>query len=274
MGHYFTIDISESFDDIIINSTCTDNISIYNSNGSPTTIQRCYPLLINFAHKCCQRSQQRNCNTGLINGIRQCIKMNMSIFDNDQQFMKRNKHILNQTRGAGYWLWKPYIILKELYLAREGDIIIYSDATVNFIRNIQPLIDLTKYQDVITFKHTSKEYIWTKRDAFITMNVDEPLYYNSSAGIASYVILRKSLMSMTFVSEWLTYAQDNRIITDDKNVFNQKNYDGFRENRHDQSILSLLAKKWNLTIYPDPSQRGNRQKRPYSTFFYHHRIRD
>ncbi|CAF1348649.1 unnamed protein product [Adineta steineri] len=262
MGHYFTIDISESFDDIIINSTCTDNISIYNSNGSSTTIQRCYPLLINFAHKCCQRSQQRNCNTGLINGIRQCIKMNMSVFDNDQQFIKRNKHILNQTRGA------------ELYLAREGDIIIYSDTTVNFIRNIQPLIKLTKYQDVITFKHTSKEYIWTKRDAFITMNVDEPLYYKSSAGIASYVILRKSLMSMTFVSKWLTYAQDNRIIIDDKNVFNMKNYDGFRENRHDQSILSLLAKKWNLTIYPDSSQRNKKQKRPYSTFFYHRRIRD
>ncbi|CAF1278666.1 unnamed protein product, partial [Adineta steineri] len=50
------------------------------------------------------------------------------------------------------------------------------------------------------------KYIWTKRDASITMNVDEPFYYNSSAGIASDVILRKSLMSMTFVSEWLTYA--------------------------------------------------------------------
>jgi hypothetical protein len=106
------------------------------------------------------------------------------------------------------------------------------------------------------------------------MDVDKPSYYNSSAGVASYIILRKSLMSMTFVSEWLTYAQDSRVLTDEKNVLDKKDYDGFREHRHDQSILGLLAKKWNLTVYPDPSQWGEPVTRPYPTIFNHHRSRN
>jgi hypothetical protein len=106
------------------------------------------------------------------------------------------------------------------------------------------------------------------------MGVDEPSFYNSSAGVASYLAVRKSAMSMAFVSEWLKYAQDSRALTDDPNVLGSPNYKGFRGHRHDQSILGLLAKKRNLTIYPDPSQWGNGAVRPYPTIFFHHRLKD
>jgi hypothetical protein len=56
-----------------------------------------------------------------------------------------------------------------------------------------------------------------------------------------------------------------------KNAFDKKNIDGFIEHRHDQSVLGLLAKKWNLTTYPDPSQFGETAPRPYPTIFNHHR---
>jgi hypothetical protein len=78
---------------------------------------------------------------------------------------------------------------------------------------------------------------------------------------------------MNFVSEWLTYAQDSRAITDDNNVLGSTNYPDFRDHRHDQAILSILAKKWNFTVYPDPSQWGESVKRPYPTIFNHHRSR-
>lgn len=104
------------------------------------------------------------------------------------------------------------------------------------------------------------------------MGVDHPSFYNSSAGVASYLVVRKSAMSVAFVSEWLEYAQDSRALTDDGNVLRLRNYKGFREHRHDQSILGLLAKKRNLTIYPDPSQWGEGGMRPYPTIFFHHRV--
>jgi hypothetical protein len=98
----------------------------------------------------------KNCITGLANGVKQCLKADMNIFDHDRQFVARNRHILNHERGSGYWLWKPYILLKELYLASEGDIIIYSDAAVNFVENITHLIRLTQNQDVIVFEQDWK----------------------------------------------------------------------------------------------------------------------
>ena len=114
--------------------------------------RRCYPLLINFAHGCCKRAQKANCLTGLQYGLKQCMMFNKRILDNNPHFVDRNKNILQRKRGAGYWLWKPYIIFQELYLAREGDIIVYSDASVNFIANISYLIKLTEKQDILVFR--------------------------------------------------------------------------------------------------------------------------
>ena len=115
---------------------------------------RCYPLLINFADGCCRRSQKNNCLTGLQYGIRQCMMFNKQILKINPDFLARNRHILRRKRGAGYWLWKPYIILRELYLASEGDIIVYSDAAVDFVANISHLTKLTEKQDIIVFRLT------------------------------------------------------------------------------------------------------------------------
>jgi len=72
---------------------------------------------------------------------------------------------------------------------------------------------------------------------------------------------------MKFVSEWLAYAQDRRAITDDDNVLGSINYPDFHGHRHDQAILTLLTKKCGLTVYPDPSQWGESEKRPYPNHF-------
>ncbi len=116
--------------------------------------QRCYPLLINFAHQCCRREQRKNCLTGLQFGIQQCVMFNKRSLNTNPTFVNRNKNILERKRGAGYWLWKPYLIFQELYLARDGDIIVYSDALVNFVANISYLIELTAKQDMIIFELT------------------------------------------------------------------------------------------------------------------------
>ena len=49
----------------------------------------------------------------------------------DEQFRQKNQHILSQGRGAGYWLWKPYIIYKWLTdpsMEDDNSYVIYSDA--------------------------------------------------------------------------------------------------------------------------------------------------
>jgi hypothetical protein len=47
------------------------------------------------------------------------------------------------------------------------------------------------------------------------------------------------------------------------------NYKEFKDHRHDQSIFSVLTKKYNLLAYRDPSQWGNKDIKTYkSTSFY------
>lgn len=42
-----------------------------------------------------------------------------------------------------------------------------------------------------------------------------------------------------------------------ENVTGKKNYQTFIEHRHDQSVFSLLSKKYKLQAFRDPSQFGN-----------------
>ncbi len=146
-GMSHTLISSESFHNA--SASCHSRSVIGHQTNS--SARRCYPLLINFAHRCCKRGQKNNCLTGLQYGIHQCVMFNKRILDSSPGFVNRNKNILQRKRGAGYWLWKPYIIYQELYLARDGDIIVYSDALVDFVANISYLTKLTEKQDIIVF---------------------------------------------------------------------------------------------------------------------------
>src|ERR1017187_1102121 len=46
----------------------------------------------------------------------------------DDLFYSRYRHILEQKRGGGYWLWKPYFIQRTLSRLSDGDYLFYSDA--------------------------------------------------------------------------------------------------------------------------------------------------
>jgi hypothetical protein len=82
-------------------------------------------------------------------------------------------------------------------------------------------------------------------------------YSGTGQLLASFVIIKNSWKSKLFVANWLTYASDERAITDLPNQLGKPNYPAFQEHRHDQSVLSLLGKKWNVFIGDDPSQWGD-----------------
>jgi hypothetical protein len=140
-------------DSVSVSVSVPSSCHIVNIYGL-TNQTRCYPLLVNFAHQCCRQSQQDNCDTGLASGIKQCVKLNMDIFKFDEDYRRRNNDILSRSRGAGYWIWKSYILWHELYVAREGDIIVYSDAGVNFTAHIDKILPFMPKQDVLMFKQT------------------------------------------------------------------------------------------------------------------------
>ncbi|MEO1520478.1 MAG: hypothetical protein AAFU78_06840 [Cyanobacteria bacterium J06633_2] len=227
-------------------------------------------LLINYANHCFYKSQKLNSKTGrAVGGFDKIISYSPKNIG--KSFYEKNKKILAQRRGAGYWLWKPYLMKKSLELLNDGDFLFYCDSGSYFIQPITPLIEisLNNGQDIIPFGSPyCKEKTWTKRDAFILMDCDSPEYFESHQRLASFVLFKKSDYTMTFLEDYLHFAQDERIITDIENQCGLPNYPGFKENRHDQSIFSLLTKKYELDDYRNPSQYGNSCKEFYSNSQY------
>ena len=166
--------------------------------------------------------------------------------DVDPVFREKNKDILSRKRGNGYWLWKPYIIYKTIVeKLKYGDYLIYSDACVLYMNSSRLLVNFLEQHKakMWTYKLTYKEKLYTKRDAFILMDADTPYYTDTYQYMATLMIYKKYKYTVKFIKEWLHYSQDKRIITDDQNTMGKKNYPEFRDNRHDQTVLSLLIKK-------------------------------
>ncbi|MBQ9478463.1 MAG: hypothetical protein IJU71_02825, partial [Selenomonadaceae bacterium] len=168
------------------------------------------------------------------------------------EFYQAHKAILDQSRGNGYWLWKPLIILDALSKVDEGDYVFYIDSGATIIDDIHLLIDAmdAANANIMTFVCSgATEKIWTKRDAFILMDCEAPEYTDTPQVGGTFAIFKKSAESIAFVEEWLRYMTDARIVTDIPNQLGQPNYPEFMENRHDQSVLSLLAKKHKLPLF-------------------------
>jgi hypothetical protein len=226
-------------------------------------------ILINYANEVFKSSQIKNSETGRdIGGFDEVISYSPK--DIDSNFYNKNIEILSQKRGAGYWLWKPYFILKTLTSMQDDDYLFYCDSGAHFIQSIDPLIKLSQEinQDIICFnvEHIQKD--WTKRDAFILMDCDKPKFLETKQILAGFILVKKSKFSIDFFNEFLEYAQDPRILTDLDNQLGQHNYATFKEHRHDQSLFSLLCKKHNLKTFRDPSQYGNDFKEYYPTSTY------
>jgi len=177
-------------------------------------------------------------------------------------FYNENRNILDRPVGLGYWLWKPFIILEGLKTLEEGDILIYSDSGIEIIDDLAPLIGICREREpVLLFANGNlKNYQWTKRDCFLLLDCDKEEFWKAPHVDASFCLFRKSDAVMQFVSEWLNYCRDERILTDMPNVCGKTNLPGFIEHQRDQPVLSLMAAKYRIDLYRMPSQFGNHYK--------------
>ena len=169
--------------------------------------------------------------------------------DIDENFKNKNYDILSRKRGNGYWLWKPYFILKTLKdKLNDGDYLIYSDAGIYYTNKTSYVINILKENniDIWLYQLNYKEKMYTKRDAFILMEADNSSFSETLQYMGGIQIYRKSKLSEQFAEKLLFYSQDKRIITDEPNSKGYQNYDGFIENRHDQTVVSLLYKKYGI----------------------------
>jgi protein O-GlcNAc transferase len=173
------------------------------------------------------------------------------------QFYLENRAILDQPRGGGYWLWKPYIILEALKSAKEDDIVVYWDVGKfkpnQFTRDIVPLVRWCRdHNGLLPGVPILPQGTWTKRDCFHFMGCDSAEYWNAKQIQATFSFW-SGKAAIEFVSEWLRWCKDARCLTDDPNQCGLPNLQGFKEHRHDQSILTNLCVKNQIATPASPS---------------------
>lgn len=214
--------------------------------------------LLNYADHNFRTSQKKNSRTGLsVGGFDQVLSYGPQ--DVDRIFYGKNKGILDNPKGNGLWLWKPYFIVRTLQNMQQGDWLFYCDSGSYFIHSIQPLVDLAEGtgSHLIIFADEHQERNYTKRDTFISLNADIPSITDSLQMLGGFSLWSSSSAALNFATEWLNYAQVPRIISDAENELGYPNYAEFKGHRHDQSIFSIMAKQKGLPAYRDPSQWGN-----------------
>ena len=171
--------------------------------------------------------------------------------DIDDTYWKAHKDILEQPRGAGYWLWKPYVILDALQNIQWNDCLMYMDAGVTYYSSVRPLAEqLDRDGQDIYFSSSFwiNEY-WNKRDTYVLMNCDSESYYYANRVAAGYIMIKKTPGAINFIKAWQQYMEDARLATDQPSVCGKGELPLFKEHRHDESVLSILVKQFGYKPY-------------------------
>jgi len=166
--------------------------------------------------------------------------LSFSMNDLDDAFKRKNAHILQLPRGSGYWLWKPYIILKALAQMKEDEVLIYSDACSQCI-DVVHLGERTREHQLAGYQLGTPQARWCKRDAFVLMDADNQANDMGPMRTATVIGVKNTPKARDFIQTWLRYAEDARILTDQPNEMGLPNHESFIENRHDQTVFSILT---------------------------------
>jgi hypothetical protein len=166
-------------------------------------------------------------------------------------FKKRHADVWGQSRGGGYWIWKPYIILKSLREALDNDIVCYIDGGCKLCCTDAARARFGEYigmvnnnwQGVLRMQLAHKESKYTNqrlfdfcREYFEDERESATALKESMQLVGGIMIIRKTPFAMKFFEKVMDILEkDDKLITD---FYNRPG----EEHRHDQSLLSLVYK--------------------------------
>ena len=171
-------------------------------------------------------------------------KINHKLTTNDKIFIDKYK----KTRGYGFWLWKPLIILDFIDKNPELDFLIYLDVGCEFNVNKSSIDTLSGYlikaqaHGFVAFSTEIEKY-WTKQSLINYINANKELL--NSPQIQTGIIVFDNRIVREICEKWveiMRFKNYSFLLDVPSNELNQE-IDGFKEHRHDQSIFSVLAKK-------------------------------
>ena len=172
---------------------------------------------------------------------------NDSFWENTVQHMMQNR-VSVPGKFYGYYAAKAYFVEKVLNKIPENDILLYVDSGCELNKNGFPKLE-QYYQECLDtegvfFSLDLPECQWTKMDTYCIIMEENVDYLMTRHIISTTFLLKNTSITRELVRKWkdICVEEGGRYLDDSPSEL-PNNYI-FRENRHDQSILSLLVKKF------------------------------
>jgi hypothetical protein len=171
--------------------------------------------------------------------------------DLDRDFKTENKTILAASRGGGYWLWKPYVVLSAL-LTTDAEYVIYCDVHATTAENVNAWKARVVTQPMAGYAWPALELAYNKKkclDTFGSLLSAAPDVLRTNQVVATFIMIRNTTEARDFVRSWLQRCLIDGVI-DDSQRPGEKEAPGFIEHRHDQSVYSIFYKLAKFKSYP------------------------
>ena len=163
------------------------------------------------------------------------------------------------SRGFGFWAWKPFLIRNVMSQRPDGDVIVYADSTMVFERSIEPYAKhVVENKPIILTRMgnwTSNDYRnrrWTKKSLFNAMGAGSVAGEHVQLN-AAFQVYKNCAEARAFVDSYTNYCLQLDLVDDRGKDSDPEVVD----TRHDQSILSILSSEHpRVTFSRDVTQWG------------------
>lgn len=163
------------------------------------------------------------------------------------EYINEHSDIFRYKRGAGLWLWKPFIINETLKIMDDGDWLFYSDASCFFVGSIKKVIKhaIKNNQSIMLFGLPLLNRQFCKMECFVKMGLED---HGENQALGTYILLQKTQKTIDIMQEWLSLCEEEDMITPFKRHHDIPEFHDYFAHREDQSLLSLIGIKYNIPL--------------------------
>jgi len=158
-----------------------------------------------------------------------------------------NSYARKYPRGYGYWTWKPYLVHDLLSDLSDGDILLYVDGRCGMPDESKQIMWFNKFIesphiDICAWQMNYIEQHWCSMDLISALGAkDNTAILESGQFAAGIFALRVSNKTRKLLRQWLGMVQHfSNLCRDEPSI--EPNHSSFKENRHDQSVFSIILK--------------------------------
>lgn len=166
-----------------------------------------------------------------------------------EEFDTRHQEFIKSARrGYGFWIWKPYIIHRQLLRMADGDILVYGDTgnsvtgTPNEFR--EAILSVVEY-GMLAEQH-NRIGAHCKKDVIRRMGVNVDEYRFRPVPEANRIVIQNSPKMREALKEWYEACCDYRNI--DESESEETNFPEFVFHRWDQSVFAIIFNKYGGEI--------------------------